>query len=221
MTPDDPAGTPSAAGRDSTTAPGGASCRVRRSYGPSCADPPVQEGGEGLAGSRARALGNQPDCRHQGAPVTGGEADDRAPCEPPSPSPPAFPDRQPRRRSRNPSERTHKTTTRLSDSEQTEITAAAQHRAVTIARFLAAAALAAARGSTIAHSNEQLDAAIDELVALRTALSRIGNNINQIAYIHNAGGQPLPGELDHALTALTRILARVDNAADALVKQRL
>ena len=157
----------------------------------------------------------------QGAPVTGGEAADRAPREPPSPSSPAFPDRQPRRRTRNPSERTHKTTTRLSDTEQTEIATAAQHRAVTVARFLAAAGLAVARGSTTAHSNEQLDIAIDELVALRTALSRIGNNINQIAYIHNAGGQPLPGELDHALTALTRSLACVDNAADVLVKQRL
>ena len=221
MTLDDPAGTPSAAERDSTTAPGGASCRVRRSYGPSYADPPAQEGREGPAGSRARVLGNQPDRRYQGAPITGGEADDRAPGEPPSSNSPAFPDRQPRRRARNPRERTHKTTTRLSDSEQTEIATAARHRAVTVARFLAAAGLAVARGSATAHSNEQLDAAIDELAALRTSLSRIGNNINQIAYIHNAGGQPLPGELDHALTALTRSLACVDNAADVLVKQRL
>lgn len=169
-------------------------------------------------GPRARAHGHPPDDRHQGAPVAGGEADQR---EQPSPSTPAFPDRKPRRRSRNPSERTRKTTTRLSDIEKAEIVAAAAQRGVTVARFLAAAALATARGSTTLHTNEQLDTAIDELAALRTALSRIGNNINQIAYIHNAGGQPRPGELAHAFTTLTRLLARIDDTAEALVKKRL
>ncbi|XXZ48112.1 plasmid mobilization relaxosome protein MobC [Streptomyces cavourensis] len=133
---------------------------------------------------------------------------------------PAFPDRKPRRRSRNPSERTRKTTTRLSDTEKAEIAAAAAQRNVTVARFLAAAGLAAARSSTTLHADERLDAAIDELAALRTALARIGNNINQIAYVLNAGGQPRPGELDHALAILLRLMARVDDAADALVRRR-
>ncbi|MFD8963454.1 MobC family plasmid mobilization relaxosome protein [Streptomyces sp. NPDC059568] len=150
-----------------------------------------------------------------------GKASDRAPRQQANPSQPAFPNRAPRRRARNPSQRTHKTTTRLSDAEKTEITAAAKQRAVTVARFLATAGLAAARGTTAGQTHEQLDAAIDELAALRTALSRIGNNINQIAHVHNAGGQPRPGELDHALAALTRVLARVDDAADFLVKKRL
>jgi hypothetical protein len=60
-----------------------------------------------------------------------------------------------------------------------------------------------------------------EVAALRTAISRLGNNINQIAFVYNAGGQPRPGELDHALVTLTSILARVDDAADTLVKKRL
>ncbi|WP_405848456.1 MobC family plasmid mobilization relaxosome protein [Streptomyces sp. NBC_01518] len=218
MTANDPVATPDGQQRDLNTAPGGASCRLRRSYGPSYALAPTQEGGGSPVGPRARAHGDRPDDRHQGAPATGGEADQR---EQPSPSTPAFPDRKPRRRSRNPSERTRKTTTRLSDTEKAEITAAAAQRGITVARFLAAAALAAARGSTALHTNEQLDTAIDELAALRTALSRIGNNINQIAHIYNAGGQPRPGELDHALTTLIRLLARIDDAADALVKKRL
>ncbi|MEU3793001.1 plasmid mobilization relaxosome protein MobC [Streptomyces fructofermentans] len=109
----------------------------------------------------------------------------------------------------------------MSDTEKTEITAAAKQRAVTVARFLAAAGLAVARGSTTVHTNEQLDAAIDELAALRTAISRVGNNINQIAFVYNAGGQPRPGELDHSLMTLTRVLARVDDTADTLVKKRL
>ncbi|WEV29119.1 MobC family plasmid mobilization relaxosome protein [Streptomyces sp. 71268] len=154
-------------------------------------------------------------------PGAGGEAECHSAPEQPTPSASPFPDRKPRRRDRNPTERARKTTTRLSDDEKAEIVAAATQRSVTVARFLAAAGLAAARGSTTLHTNEQLDTAIDELAALRTALSRIGNNINQIAYVHNAGGQPQPRELEHALTTLTRLLARIDDAADTLVKKRL
>ncbi|MFJ6518703.1 MobC family plasmid mobilization relaxosome protein [Streptomyces filamentosus] len=221
MTTDDPAATSAGDQRDPTTAPGGASYRVRRSYAPSHALAPAPEGGGSPAGPRARAHGDQPGSRHQGAPVTGGEADHDDHREQPSPRTPAFPDRTPRRRSRNPSERTRKTTTRLSDDEKDEIDAAAAQRNVTVARFLAAASLAAARGSTALHTNEQLDAAIDELAALRTALARIGNNINQIAYVLNSGSRPRVGELDHALTALTRLLARLDDAANDLVTRRL
>ncbi|MBT2506985.1 MobC family plasmid mobilization relaxosome protein [Streptomyces sp. ISL-98] len=221
MTASDPTATTSGQQRDPTTAPGGASCRLRRSYGPSYALAPAQEGEGSPAGPRARAHGDQPDSRHQGAPVAGGEVDRHSDREQPSPSASPFPDRKPRRRSRNPSERTRKTTTRLSDTEKAEIVVAAAQRSVTVARFLAAAGLAVARGSTTLHTNEQLDTAIDELAALRTALSRVGNNINQIAYVHNAGGQPRPGELEHALATLTRLLARIDDAADTLVKKRL
>lgn len=219
MNTDGPAFPTAGQQRDPTTAPGGASYRVRRSYGPSYALAPAQGGGGSPAGPRARAHGDQPGNRHQGAPVTGGEAecdDQRA-----LPSPPAFPDRKPRRRTRNASERTRKTTTRLSDTEKAEIADAAAQRGITVARFLAGAGLAAARGSTALHTNERWDTAIDELAALRTALARIGNNINQIAYVLNAGGQPRPGELDHALSTLLRLLALVDDAANNLVNRRL
>ncbi|GGS40614.1 hypothetical protein IX27_19980 [Streptomyces sp. JS01] len=217
MTSDDPAVVTAGQQRDPTTAPGGASYRVRRSYGPSYALAPAQESGGSPAGPRARAHGDQPGDRHQGAPVTGGEAN----CAPQSASTPPFPDRKPRRRTRNPSERTRKTTTRLSDTEKAEIAAAATQRGITVARFLAGAGLAAARGSTALHTNEHFDTAIDELASLRTALARIGNNINQIAYVLNAGGRPRPGELDHALSVLLRLLASLDDAANNLVNRRL
>ncbi|MFF4453782.1 MobC family plasmid mobilization relaxosome protein [Streptomyces goshikiensis] len=221
MTTDDPAVTNAGQQRDPTTAPGGASYRVRRSYGPSYALAPAPGGGGSPAGPRARAHGDQSGNRHRGAPVTRGEADRDDHREQPSPSTPAFPDRAPRRRRRSRSERTHKTTTRLSDDEKAEIAAAAATRNVTVARFLASAGLAAARGSTALHTNEQLDTAIDELAALRTALARIGNNINQIAYVLNSGSRPRVGELDRALAALTRLLGRLDDAANDLVNRRL
>ncbi|MER5972867.1 MobC family plasmid mobilization relaxosome protein [Streptomyces sp. NPDC002055] len=218
-TANDPVVTTAGQQREPTTAPGGASCRIRRSYGPSHALAPAQEGGGSPAGPRATAHGDQPGNRHQGAPVTEGEAQPRTASEPPNPS--AFPDRTPRRRTRNPRQRTHKLTIRLSQTEKTEITTAAAQRAVTAARFLSAAGLAVARGSTTVHTNEQLDTAIDELAALRIALSRIGNNINQIAHVLNSGGLPRAGELDHALATLIRLLSRVDDTADTLVKKRL
>ncbi|WP_030459448.1 MobC family plasmid mobilization relaxosome protein [Kitasatospora sp. NRRL B-11411] len=221
MTGTDPKATPPRTASDPNQAPGGASCRVRRSYGPSYALAPAEDGGGSSAGPRARARGDLPGEQHQGAPLEGEAPDRPSARDQQQPSAPPFPERKPRRRSREPRERTHKTTTRLSDSEKAEITAAAAQRAVTVARFLAAAALAVARGSTTVHSNDRLDTAIDELAALRTALARIGNNINQIAHHLNAGGQPRSGELAYATTALIRTLAHIDDAADALVKKRL
>ncbi|MFJ7946857.1 MobC family plasmid mobilization relaxosome protein [Streptomyces sp. NPDC096354] len=221
MSANDPAVPTSGQQRDPTTAPGGASYRVRRSYGPSYALAPAPEGGGSPAGPRARAHGDQPGDRHQGAPVIGGEAERDDHREQPSPSTPAFPDRKPRRRTRNPSERTRKTTTRLSDDEKAEIAAAAAQRGITVARFLATAGLTAARGPAAVHRNDRLDAAIDELAALRTALARIGNNINQIAYVLNSGSRPRADELEHALSVLIRLLGRLDDAANDLVTRRL
>lgn len=206
---------------DRTTAPDGASCRVRRSYGPSYALAPAQGSGGGPAGSRARARGDQPDVRSQGAPDAGEQRpDDAQALDQQRVRTPAFPDRKPRRRARNPSERAHKLTTRLSDTEYAEIADAAKRHAYTVARFLADAALAAARGRTSVRPDQQLAAAVDELAALRTSVSRVGNNINQIAHVYNAGGQPLPGRLDHALRVLLAVLDRIDDAADALVRRR-
>ncbi|MFB7666895.1 plasmid mobilization relaxosome protein MobC [Kitasatospora sp. NPDC056138] len=133
---------------------------------------------------------------------------------------PAFPDRRPRRRTYQPTHREDVISARLTADEKAEITAAAKRAGMYPAGYLAAAGLSAARGSISPKPNEQLDAAIDELAALRTQISRVGNNVNQIACIFNSGGQVRPGELDHTLTALTRTLARVDDTADAFVKKR-
>ncbi|MGW1464435.1 plasmid mobilization protein [Streptomyces sp. NPDC002308] len=134
---------------------------------------------------------------------------------------PPSPTGTPRRRSRNPGERARRTTTRLSCTEKTEITDAATQRGVTVARFLAAAGLSAARGHAAVHSNDQLDTAIDEFAALRTAPARIGNNINQIAFVLNSGGRPRAGGLEHVLGALNWLPARIDDAANDLVTRRL
>ncbi|MGK4579620.1 plasmid mobilization protein [Kitasatospora sp. HPMI-4] len=164
-----------------------------------------------------RAPGDQHSHGHQGAPRRGEAAGDR---DTPPASEPAFPNRRPRRRTYQPTHREDVIASRLTAAEKAEITAAAKRAGMYPSGYLAAAGLAAARGATSLKPNEQLDAAIDELAALRTQISRVGNNVNQIAYIHNSGGQVRRGELEHTLTALTHALARVDDAADALVKKR-
>ncbi|MEW2403503.1 plasmid mobilization relaxosome protein MobC [Streptomyces sp. NPDC046862] len=111
---------------------------------------------------------------------------------------------------------------RFTAEEKAEIIAAAARRRVYPAGFLATAGLTAARGSAAPlDTNDQLDAAIDELAALRAQVSRVGNNINQIAYVYNAGGQPRSGHLDHALRTLVRTLAQVDAVAHTLVRKRV
>jgi uncharacterized protein (DUF1778 family) len=202
--PDDPAVGHPASPREPTTAPGGASCRVRRSYGPSYA-------AQNPSGPRARAHADRPGGGCQEATGAGGEADDQ---------PPAFAERKPRRRNRNSTQRAHKLTIRLSDSERAEIAAAARLHTLTLAGFLATAGLSAARGRVAVRPDRQLAAAVDELVALRTSISRVGNNLNQIAHVHNAVGRPVPRRLDHALRALLDVLARIDDAADVLVSRR-
>ena len=183
VTANDPAATTPGQQREPTTAPGGASCRVRRSYGPSYALAPAQEGGGSPAGPRARAHGDQPDSGTRGRrspgekQTTAPRASSRARARPRSPTarraaapatrasaptrrPPACP--TPRRPRSPPPPRSAP-----SPSPASSPPPASPPPAV----------------ATTVHTNEQLDAAIDELAALRTALSRVGNNINQIAFV--------------------------------------
>jgi len=219
MTADDPTGTTPAGERRPPTASGGASCRLGYPNGLPKASVPAQGSGDGPAGSRTRAHGDRPDVRHQGAPH-GGEAA-AGPEPPPYERPPAFPDRPPRRRTYQSPRREAVIAVRFTAEEKAEIAAAAERAGVFPAGFLATVGLTVARDrDTLLRADEQLDAAVDELAALRAQISRVGNNLNQIARAHNAGGRPHPGVLNHALTALVRTLARIDLAADALARRR-
>lgn len=125
---------------------------------------------------------------------------------------------QPRRRHRNPDSRTRKTTVRLNDSELAELTAAATARTVTLGRFIAVSALAAARGDHAARDpQDRLDAAVQALRDARAQLARVGGNLNQVAFVLNAGGNVRQGELSDTLTAVRRAVATVDFTAHKMV----
>lgn len=219
MTTADSADTTPSAEHEAPTATGRASYSRGYPKGISTAHALAHGGEGGAAGSRAGAHENQPELRHQGMPQERGdtyESDADA-----SVSDATLPARRPRRRAYQPKHREDVIAVRFTANEKSEITAAAARRRVYPSGFLATAGLAAARGSTTPlETNDQLDAAIDELAALRAQISRVGNNINQIAYVYNSGGHPRPGQLDYALEALVRTLAQVDAAAHELVQKR-
>ncbi|MFK0172912.1 plasmid mobilization protein [Streptomyces sp. NPDC090306] len=132
------------------------------------------------------------------------------------------PARRPRRQLRNPAsrKRANRLTARLTKTEYDEIVAAARARAVTAARFLVAAGLAAARGNLPVEPTERRDVAVDELAAARAQLSRVGNNLNQLTRLANSGEIPSPDDLASILSRVRSAIGRVDRAADGLVSRR-
>jgi len=111
-------------------------------------------------------------------------------------------------------------TVRLSEAEYSEITDASQRGAVSAAGLLAAAGLAVARGQVRVSVDQELAATVDELAALRLAVSRAGHGINRLACSFTVVGRSVPGDIEHALRVLLAALDRIDMAADALVRRR-
>ncbi|WP_153427462.1 MobC family plasmid mobilization relaxosome protein, partial [Streptomyces alkaliphilus] len=137
--------------------------------------------------------------------------------EPTTPLPVDPPPRT-RRRKHQRRQRPHVRTTRFSDDELARVSAGAKTAGLTVAGFLARAALAAARdldrtASTIAGEREL----VAELFAARRHLGRVGNNLNQVARAVNSGGHP--PELDAVLAATERAVRRVQHATDRLLQR--
>jgi hypothetical protein len=98
------------------------------------------------------------------------------------------------------------------------VTAGARAAGLTLAGFLARAALSAGRdlertASAVADERE----VIAEFFAARRHLGYIGNNLNQIARAVNAGAHP--GELNVVIAATDRAIQRVQHATDRLLHQ--
>ncbi|MFC8868011.1 MobC family plasmid mobilization relaxosome protein [Streptomyces sp. NPDC057148] len=123
-----------------------------------------------------------------------------------------------RRRKYQRRQRPHVRNTRFSDDELILVTAGAKAAGLTLAGFLARAALSAARdlertASAVADERE----VIAEFFAARRHLGYIGNNLNQIARAVNAGAHP--SELDVVIAATDRAIQRVQHATDQLLHQ--
>lgn len=123
-----------------------------------------------------------------------------------------------RRRKYQRRQRPHVRNTRFSDDELAHVTAGAKAAGLTLAGFLARAALSSARdlertASAVAGERE----VIAEFFAARRHLGHVGSNLNQIARAINAGAHP--PELKTAVAATDRAVQRVQQATDRLLHQ--
>ncbi|MEU1821299.1 plasmid mobilization relaxosome protein MobC [Streptomyces abikoensis] len=123
-----------------------------------------------------------------------------------------------RRRPYQRGRRLHGRTARFNDEELALITAGANAAGITVAAYLAHAALAAARDldrttAEIASRRE----IVSELFAARRHLSYIGNNLNQVAKILNSDGHA--PQTDVVLDAVRRATERLQTATVQLLDQ--
>ncbi|WP_326688939.1 plasmid mobilization relaxosome protein MobC [Streptomyces sp. NBC_01795] len=125
-----------------------------------------------------------------------------------------------RRRQREPVQRRERVDVRYSVDEKTDILGMAHSLNVTAAHYVGAVVMAHTHGElALPGQRTPVDDYIDELNALRTQVSQLGYNINQIAKRLNSGGRPHPGDtpaLDHVERTLNTVhdtLTGIDTAA--------
>jgi hypothetical protein len=124
----------------------------------------------------------------------------------------------PRRRRRVPRPGHLRVEIRLTEPELLSIRAAASRPGlgVSVARFIAEAALVAAGSPPPVQRRFPSTLVLAEIVDAVTAVNRVGNNLNQLAREKNTTGVRPPdtyAEIQRALSALDR-LAQVAEAAD-------
>ena len=105
---------------------------------------------------------------------------------------------------------------RLGVREHELLAAAAQRAGLTVAGYCASASLAAARGGEAPGSPVRV--ALAELLAARSAVARVGANVNQIARASNAGVQPAWPQLEGYLRVLRSAAVRVEAAAEQVAR---
>jgi hypothetical protein len=104
----------------------------------------------------------------------------------------------------------------FNETEYALVAMAAEQQQLAPGAYAARAALAVAKGELLplpVNERERLQ----ELQESRVALSRIGNNLNQIAHVLNAEGETTPQQLAAVLTRVQQAVERLDDATVALM----
>ena len=101
--------------------------------------------------------------------------------------------------------RTKKKTYRVSVAEEAALKVKAQRYGISVARLVVESALSPQGES---HSDRQ--ALIQEMAQVRTLLSRVSSNINQIARHANATGD-FPHDASAAVAAMRQLMLRIDD----------
>ncbi len=113
--------------------------------------------------------------------------------------------------------RARRITVRLAEEEFAAIESAAGRAGLTPTGYLGAVGLAAARG-TAAPASSQVREVLAGLMAARAQVRRFGGNVNQGVAALNSTGAP-PEWLRQAVELASRAVARVDDAAEALMRR--
>jgi len=104
--------------------------------------------------------------------------------------------RSARRRRRDTIQRTRRVDVRYSHAEQQAIKNKAREMEIAGAHLVGAVVMAFVEGTQpLPGRRTETDDLIDELVALRAQVAKIGGNVNQIAHRLNAGGHPYPSDI--------------------------
>lgn len=162
---------------------------------------------KGRSNADASAPGVAEDLGHQGVP------EEEQPAEAPEQSPVARADdalhRVARRRAREDVQRKERVDVRYSVDEKHAITTRARQMEIAGAHLVGAVVMAYLEGGFhLPGQRAQFDDVIDELSTLRTQVAAIGNNVNQIAFRLNAGGDPHPVD--------TSVLARAERTLETV-----
>ncbi|MFI2215123.1 plasmid mobilization relaxosome protein MobC [Streptomyces sp. NPDC020141] len=125
-----------------------------------------------------------------------------------------------RRRGRRDDEpRTNRLNLRLGDDELAAVQAGATLARMTPSSYAAEKVVAVAMG-TLTPIPTTTREELRELVEARTALSRIGNNLNQIARTLNAGGDVSAEQLAAVIEHVGQAVRRVDEATLVNMRRR-
>jgi hypothetical protein len=123
-----------------------------------------------------------------------------------------------RRREKDGVRRTLRLTPRFSVRERAEIETAAASVGMSVNGFAAEAVLAVARGMTVsngaAQDRETFARLQRELFQARTAVNRVGNNVNQAVAALHATGQPPTEALSGAVALCARAVRNLDSLID-------
>ncbi|MER7908176.1 plasmid mobilization relaxosome protein MobC [Streptomyces sp. NPDC096068] len=132
-----------------------------------------------------------------------------------------------RRRVRQDVQRTERVDVRYSVDEKQAILAEARRHNLAGAHFVGAVVMAHLNGDLALPAGRTAnDDLVDEYAALRTELTRIGTNVNQIAHRYNSGGDAHPvdaavlAEARRLVAVVKQTITAVDAAVDVAATNR-
>ncbi|WP_432108422.1 plasmid mobilization relaxosome protein MobC [Streptomyces sp. AA1529] len=132
-----------------------------------------------------------------------------------------------RRRQRKPVQRCERVDVRYAVDEKEEILLMARSLNVAAAHYVGAVVMAHIHGDlTLPGQRTQLDDYIDELVALRQQVAKIGHLVNQVAKKLNSGSHPHPGDTatlaqaEHTLSAVDTAVKTIAASANQALSTR-